>query len=172
MTKPEPGSLFLDHSAHFLENDFLARIERAVHALSEEQVWWRPNASSNSIANLMLHLSGNVRQWIISGVGGEPDSRQRDREFSAKGGMVKEAIAKELRSTVETAASVIRSIDTHTLAAHRHIQGNDVTVLEAVYHVVEHFSMHTGQILYIAKLLTDNDLRMYTFPGGAARKNW
>ncbi len=172
MTNPAMPDLFLLHSSRFLESDFLPRIERAVQSLSEEQLWWRPNASSNSIANLILHLSGNVRQWILSGVAGEPDTRERDKEFAARGGTGKAGILAELRSTVKAAAAAIRSLDPGTLSARRIIQGNDVTVLEAVYHVVEHFSMHTGQILYITKLLTDKDLRMYDFPGGAAQKNW
>lgn len=172
MTDHDPASLFLRYSAEYLERDFLPRIERAIASLSDSQFWWRPNHSSNSIANLLLHLSGNVRQWILSGIAGEPDRRKRQKEFDTRGGMTKEEISAQLRSTVIAAASVLRSLDSGALTARRHIQGNDVTVLEAVYHVVEHFSMHTGQIIYIAKQLADRDLEMYTFPGGAAHKNW
>jgi len=77
------GAAFLTQSREYLTEHYLPKILAAVDQLSDEDLWWRPNAVSNSVGNLMLHLSGNVRQWIVSGLGGAPDDRVRQLEFDA-----------------------------------------------------------------------------------------
>ena len=129
--------------------------------LTEEQIWARGNANENAIGNLVLHLSGNVRQWIVAGVGHMPDVRERDEEFAATGGVAVPELMARLRGAVEEAANTIRPLTSSQLAERLSIQKYDVTVLEAVYHVVEHFSMHTGQILFATKMLTGTDLGFY-----------
>ncbi|HEX5409680.1 MAG TPA: DinB family protein [Gemmatimonadaceae bacterium] len=152
------GQSFLDHSRQFLLRDFLPKIAACANKLSDDDIWWRPNDTSNSIGNLLLHLSGNVRQWIVSGVGGAPDARDRPREFAERTAIPGAELMAALTATVEEAEQVLANISPDALLEIRHIQGNDVTILEAVYHVVEHFSMHTGQITYITKLRTGQDL--------------
>lgn len=152
---------FNQQSIRYVHVILLPRIETCVEKLTDEDLWWRPNAQSNSIGNLLLHLSGNIRQWIISGVGQTEDNRQRDLEFSNRGPVPKEELLQRLRTTVEEAVEVIAGLDASTLLETRHIQIYDPTVLEAVLHVVEHFSHHTGQILYITKMLRGEDLRFY-----------
>ena len=140
----------------------LSRIEACLGKLTEEQVWARGSENENAIGNLVLHLAGNVRQWIVAGVGGAADTRQRDGEFSACGGSSIPELQERLRGTVGEAAAVIAAVAPERLAERVVIQKYDVSVLEAIYHVVEHFSMHTGQIIFATKLLTGSDLGFYS----------
>jgi uncharacterized damage-inducible protein DinB len=148
-------SLFLKFSADKL-TQFADRIETCVGKLSDDQIWARGHESSNAIGNLMLHLNGNVRQWIIGALGGTPVERDRDSEFAARGG-----ITPPLRETVQQAAQVISSLTTEQLTRTYEIQNYPVSGVEAVYHVVEHFAEHTGQIIFATKLLTGEDLGFY-----------
>jgi len=149
--------LFLDYSARKLRQ-LAARIEDCLGRLTDEQVWARGAESENAVGNLVLHLSGNVRQWIVSGVGGRQDIRQRDAEFAARGGQTVPGLAAHLRSVIDDAAAVVEAIPAERLSERLTVQSYNVTVLEAVYHVVEHFSGHTGQIIFATKLLTGEDL--------------
>ena len=152
--------LFLDCSVRRLAQSF-SRIEACLGKLTEEQVWARGGENENAIGNLVLHLSGNVRQWIVSGVGGAPDTRERDGEFSARGGSSVPELKERLRGIVAEAAAVIGAVAPERLAERVTIQRYELSVLEAVYHVVEHFSLHTGQIIFATKLLTGSDLGFY-----------
>jgi Protein of unknown function (DUF1572) len=144
---------------------YCGRIETCVDKLAPEQLWTRDSDNANAIGNLMLHLSGNVRQWILHGVGGEADHRQRDTEFAARGGLDPAELKLRLRSTVDAACAVIRAVPVELLTERRMIQKYDVTVIEAILHVVEHFSGHTAQIIFITKILTGEDLGFYAHLG-------
>jgi hypothetical protein len=152
---------FTAKSIALLTEDYLPHIQTATATLGDEGIWWRPNESSNSAANLMLHLRGNVTQWIIGGVGGRPYERHRDGEFAARAGGSQSNLFATLAATVGTACEIIASQTDVSLLEPRRIQGYDVTVLDAIYHVVEHFSMHTGQIIWLAKARTGTDLRLW-----------
>ncbi len=155
--EPVLAQTFLDYSVAKLRQ-YLGRIEVCLGKLDEGQIWTRGQENENSIGNLCLHLSGNVRQWILSGVGGEEDQRRRDAEFAASGGQSKTQIAERLRDTVIGACELIPSLTPARLQDHVTVQGYRLTVLEVVYHVVEHFSHHTGQILFATKALSGEDL--------------
>ena len=161
------AQLFLDYSVRKLRQ-LTARIEDCLGRLTEEQVWARGAESENAVGNLVLHLGGNLRQWIVSGVGGLPDTRQRDEEFAARSGQTPTGLAAGLRETVDRAAAVLEALPPERLTGHIRVQNYDLTVLEAVYHVVEHFSGHTGQIIYATKLLTGKDLGYYRHLNTAA----
>ncbi len=150
----------------------MPKIERCLERLTDEQIWWRPNEESNSIGNLVLHLCGNARQWIVSGVGGEADNRHRDAEFAQRAIVPRDHLLNLLRSTLGDVARVLRSLDPTTLLERRTIQDSDVDVLEAIFHVTEHFSMHTGQIIMLTKMLTSTDLRFYNFSADGPRESW
>jgi len=154
------GRVFLDFSARKLRQ-LASRIETCLAGLSEEQVWARGGENENAIGNLTLHLCGNVRQWIVAGVGGLPDIRERDAEFAARGGPNIAELSQRFRSTVAEAAAALEAVTPARLAEHVTIQGYEVTVLEAIYSVVEHFSMHAGQIIFATKMLTGADLGFY-----------
>jgi uncharacterized damage-inducible protein DinB len=137
------------------------RIQSCLEKLTDEQIWARGSENANAIGNLVLHLCGNVRQWIIAGVGGAPDNRQRDREFAARGGVPVPELVEKLRATVDEAAGVLDRVTAERLAEPLLIQGYHETGLAAIYHVVEHFSGHTGQIIFATKMLTGEDLGFY-----------
>jgi len=153
-------SEFLNFSADKLVQ-LSARIEACIDRLTAEQIWTRHSDHENAVGNLVLHLSGNLRQWVVSGAGQEPDIRRRDEEFAARGGMHATELKERLRSTVDAAVAVLRSLPASRLAEGVSIQGFDVTVLAAIYHAVEHFAMHTGQIIFATKLFTGSDLAFY-----------
>ncbi len=150
---------------HVLGQVYLPRIASCLAELSVSQIWWRPNEASNSIGNLVLHLTGNVRQWITSGLGGAPDVRERDIEFSQRGHLARRVLVSRLRSTVKQACYVLDRLSTDDLERVYGIQKHQVTGLEAVLHVAEHFSQHAGQIILLTKMLTGIDLKFTRLPG-------
>ena len=156
--------LFLRKSRALLTEDYLPKIERSLVPLDEHEIWWRPNPASNSIGNLMLHLAGNVTQWIVGGVGGRPHVRMRQQEFDERTPIPKADLLSRLSAVVAEADEIIGGLDETVLAEHRQIQRYDVSVLEAVYHVVEHFGMHTGQIIMISKARSARDLGLWQPP--------
>lgn len=163
---------FLDRSARYLEEDYFPRIRGALEAMDPDDLWWRPNQASNSVGNLLLHLAGNLRQWVVHGVGGAEDVRERQREFDAREGGTGPELLEQLGKVVREAAGTLEGIDPSLLGETRTIQGNEVTVMEAVYHAVEHFSMHTGQIIWVAKARAGRDLGFYRVEGGVAEARW
>jgi uncharacterized damage-inducible protein DinB len=152
--------IFLDYSVKKLRQ-LAARIGDCLGRLTDQQVWMRGGDRENAIGNLVLHLCGNVRQWIVSGIGGQPDSRDRDREFQAKDGAGARELAARLSAVIDEATAVLAHVTAERLAEPVTIQGYDVTVMDCVYHVVEHFSGHTGQIVFATKALTASDLGYY-----------
>jgi uncharacterized damage-inducible protein DinB len=145
-------------------------MEACVRALSPEQIWWRANPASNSVGNLALHLEGNVRQWIVSGLGGTPDRRQRDKEFSELGPIPRRTLRARLRKAVGEADRVMRKLNGVALARTYSIQGFRVTGLRAVFHVAEHFSHHAGQIVLLTKILRGKDLKFTQLPEKGKKK--
>ena len=152
---------FVRQSERFLVEEFLPKLKAAIALLSEDELWWRPNPQSNSVGNMVLHLNGNVRQWIVSGVGEAPDGRQRAQEFLEQGPVPAQELIEKLETTVAEAVDVLRKMDRTTLLAKREIQAYEVTLAQAIIHVVEHFSYHTGQIVYVAKMLKGVDTQFY-----------
>src|SRR5712691_11748644 len=152
------GQAFIARAQYHLGEDFLPKIERCLGLLDDQQIWWRANEQSNSIGNLLLHLSGNIRQWIVCGLGDATDSRDRDLEFAQRGEIPRAELFDKLKRTVDEAVATLARLDPDKLLEKHGIQGLEVSALEAVLHVVEHFSMHAGQIILITKLLTATDL--------------
>src|SRR5882762_7351971 len=155
----EIGQSFIAGARAYLTDDYLPKIERSLELLTEEQIWWRANPQSNSIGNLLLHLSGNVRQWIVCGLGGAPDERDRDSEFAERKVIPRDELLARLKQTLGEADNTLAKFDADKLLERHLIQGCDVTAMAAMFHVVEHFSMHAGQIILLTKLLTATDLR-------------
>jgi uncharacterized damage-inducible protein DinB len=153
-------SLFLQYSVDKLRQ-FTSRIEVCLGKLTEEQIWARGGEHENAAGNLVLHLTGNVRQWIVSSLGNDVSERDRDSEFAARQGPVAAVLAANLHETVERASSVISALDTERLTRMYEIQNYRVSGVEVVYHVVEHFGQHTGQIIFMTKMFTGGDLDFY-----------
>jgi uncharacterized damage-inducible protein DinB len=158
---------FLRCSAERLRQS-MSRIEACLAKLSEEQIWMRAGENSNAAGNLCLHLAGNVRQWILHGVGGVPDVRTRDAEFDARGGTTPAELSARLRSTVDEACAVIEALPEARVLDRQTTQNYECSVLEAIYHVVEHFSLHTGQIILLTKAYSGEDLGFYAHLRGSA----
>ncbi|HZL98963.1 MAG TPA: DinB family protein [Planctomycetota bacterium] len=135
-----------------LREVYLSRLEQALAGLTAADLWWRPHPDTTSIGNLLLHLDGNVRQWIVSGLGGAPDQRVRESEFAAHEGAEGSVLLAALSATVAEACAVIERLPRERWMQPVTIQDFEVTVLAAVLHIVEHFSWHCGQVTWIAKL--------------------
>jgi hypothetical protein len=152
---------FLTSAADKLAEN-MDRIETCLAELPSHALWARDSENENAVGNLLLHLEGNVRQWILSGVGAGPDERDRPSEFSARIGASGSALMAKLRGTVGEALTLIRSLPHRRLTEAVVIQGHDTTVLSAIFHVVEHFSGHTYQIILLTKRFTGKDLGFYS----------
>ena len=158
---PTPTNLFLTFSRDKLVHQYWPRLRECVESLNDEQIWWRPNPSSNSIGNLVLHLNGNVRQWLVDSFNKKEDHRDRPAEFAATGQISGKAILEALDLTITEASMVLDRLTEADLIAPYEIQGYDVHGLDAVYQVIEHFGLHYGQIGFITKMLKDQDLGFY-----------
>jgi uncharacterized damage-inducible protein DinB len=163
---------FIAEARRLLREEYLPKIERCLEKLTDQQVWWRPNAESNSIGNLLLHISGNARQWIVCGLGTATDQRQRQTEFDQREGIPLAELLGKLRATVSEIDAVLAGFEPSRLLDEYQIQGTSSTALAAIFHVTEHFSMHTGQIILLTKMLAGVDLVFYDFSSGKPVHTW
>lgn len=145
---------------HFFDWN-LERITRCLDQLTEEQFWQRPNDNSLSVGNQLLHLNGNIRQWILTGLGGAPDFRSRDEEFSAVGGPDKRILLAHLSATITAAKAVVNGLTEADITTERPVQAFTHDGMFILIHVTEHLSYHTGQIIFWTKALKDVDLNLY-----------
>ena len=163
---------FIKFSRGLLNEEYRIKLRKTVSALPERALWWRPNEQANSVGNLLLHLEGNVRQWIIGAVGGAPDVRNRAGEFGMREGSTRDDLLRHLETTLDEADAVLEGLQPAQLMERRRVQARDVSVLEAIYQVVQHFGYHLGQIVVIAKEQVPGAVRFYEDAGGAARPIW
>ncbi|MEP7343075.1 MAG: DUF1572 family protein [Acidobacteriota bacterium] len=159
-TSGDASLYFLDQARWYFASSYLPKIEHCLSRLTDEDIWWRANEASNSVGNLILHLSGNVQQWIVGGVGNQPYSRDRQHEFGERGGISREELLAQLKDTLAQADQVLAAVDPASLLERKEIQGCDVTVMEAVLRIVQHFALHTGQIMLLTKQRTAEDLKL------------
>lgn len=153
--------LFITEIKRRLIEEGKQRLTTCLNMLSTEEIWHRPNANSNSVGNLVLHLCGNVRQWLISGLGGAPDTRQRQLEFDEKGPIPTETLLHLLDNTLTEAESVLDCLTDEDLTRPLTIQGFNENGISVLVHVVEHFSYHVGQVTYYVKLIKDRQTNYY-----------
>ncbi len=151
---------FIAEARRYLSSSYLPKIERSLEALTDEDIWWRANSESNSIGNLLLHIDGSTRMWIISGVGGALDRRDRQQEFDERSVIPHAELLARLKATVAEVDAVLANVEAKALLERRQIREDNVTGLEAIFHAVEHFSMHAGQIIMLAKMRTGKDLKL------------
>lgn len=157
-------ALVSDQWEREVPDGYVPKMCDSIELLSDEEIWWRVNDASNSVGNLILHLCGNMRQWIISGLGGAEDIRRRDLEFSEKGPIPRAELIEKLRATVRDASNVIRRLTAKDLVREYSIQGYRVTGYEAAIHVTTHIAYHAGQIIYVAKMKRARDLGFTKLP--------
>jgi uncharacterized damage-inducible protein DinB len=143
----------------------LDKILACVGKLDDAQVWWRPHEGSNSVGNLLLHLTGNLSQWVLAGLGGRAFDRRRAEEFAARGSAAgKDEIVGRLADVVADCRKVLKELSASDLRAARTIQGDDTDGLGAIFHVVEHLGYHTGQIVLLAKELAGPRAEIEFYP--------
>jgi uncharacterized damage-inducible protein DinB len=150
---------FIADSRAFLTSDYLPKIERCLETLTDEDVWWRSGEGSNSIGNLVLHIEGSTRSWIVNVIGGAQTPRDRQQEFDERKQIPRAELQARLRRTLANADEVLARLDAGALLDHRQARGEEVTVLWALYHAVEHFAMHAGQIIMLAKMRTGGSIQ-------------
>lgn len=167
-----PGAEFLKRSRYYIATEYITKIRSAVGTLPEEEIWRRSNSDSNSIANLLAHLSGNIRQWIVEGVGGTPVYRDRALEFSRRDYAPAAELLMDLERAVAEVDAVLSRLDEAELSRECTIQGRRTTAFSAIFHVVEHFAMHTGQIVLLAKQSAPGSIRFYDDAHGNAVPLW
>jgi hypothetical protein len=151
------GALFLDYSGRKLEQ-MTTTLNTCLNRLNEEQIWQRQGAHENAVGNLILHLCGNTRQWIMFGVDRQPDVRVRDLEFSTTEGLSRDELIALFGATVGEARAILAALPVERLVDRTNPQNGEVAVLDAIYQVVGHVQMHVGQIILLTKQMTATDL--------------
>lgn len=169
---PDVSKLFTERSIFWLATEYPSKIEQCLEILPAKALWARTDEKSNSIGNLLIHVTGNVTEWIIGGVAQSSFNRNRPAEFAAREGKNAKELFAGLRAAVDEAAAVIEKLSASDLEARRFIQGRETTVLGAIYHVVEHFAMHTGQIVLLTKIHAPGAIRFYDDSGPVAKPLW
>jgi uncharacterized damage-inducible protein DinB len=154
------AQLFVSHSVRKLRL-MQHYLETCVAAVDSAALSHRPGPGQNSIANLIAHLCGNVRQWIGSTLGGMPDVRDRKAEFAEQADVSPDQLLALLRTTMDQAVPILSGLDSARLAQTVNTQDGALSVLEVVYQVVGHFQQHTGQVVFMVKQATGRDLQLY-----------
>jgi Protein of unknown function (DUF1572) len=163
MSNESVARLFVNESAELL-NQSMIKIRHCLDQLNSDGVAWRPFSGGNSIGNLILHICGNLRQWTLSGIGGEPELRDRDAEFRADGPFSPGQLLQLAESTSKAASALILGLNEKQLVERRMIQGFDVTVLQAIHHTTIHFAGHTHQIILLTRLQLGEKYRFQWSP--------
>jgi len=166
------AEIFLSRSRYWLTKEYPIKLRHCVNALPRGVVWARPNQGSNSVGNLLVHLTGNVTEWILGGVGGLEISRYRAGEFAQRDGADGTKLLNDLEGVLREADGILAGLTERDLSRALVIQERETTILSAVYHVVEHFAMHTGQIVFLTKMYAPNKIHFYDDAGGLARPIW
>jgi uncharacterized damage-inducible protein DinB len=161
MSERSPG---LTTEAQRLFNEYLGKIEQCVDVLSRDQIWWRPNPQSNSVGNILLHLCGNLSQWVLAGLGDVPFERHRREEFAAAHGEHGAALLARLRETVSACRTVARDLSDEKLNRVFVIQGITRDGFGVLLHAVEHMAYHTGQIVYVTKQVVGERTEIEFYP--------
>jgi uncharacterized damage-inducible protein DinB len=169
MSTPE---IFLSRSRYWLTKEYPIKLRHCLNALPRAAVWARPNQESNSVGNLLAHLTGNVSEWILGGVGGRTVKRYRAGEFAQRDGADASKLMDDLEAVLREADVILAGLTEKDLERSVIIQQRETNVLGAIYHVVEHFAMHTGQIVFLTKLYAPGKIHFYEDAGGAARPTW
>ena len=166
------AEIFVARSRYWLTKEYPIKLRHCLNALPRGAVWARPNQESNSVGNLLIHLTGNVTEWILGGVGGRSYKRYRAGEFAQRDGADASKLMDDLEAVLREADRVLAGLTDKDLERSVVIQERDTNVLGAIYHVVEHFAMHTGQIVFLTKLYAPGRIQFYEEAGGVARPTW
>lgn len=153
--------LLIDQVRIRIFNESIPRIKQCLNSLTESEIWYRPNSHSNSVGNLVLHLCGNARQWIVAGLGQQVDTRDRDYEFNERGPLPTPKLMALLDQTQTEVEQVLSQLSETDLVQEYPVQVFRESGVSILVHVIEHFSYHTGQITYFVKAHKDLDTGYY-----------
>lgn len=153
--------LLISETNRRLLQESFPRLKKCLNELSEKEIWYRPNNNSNSVGNLVLHLCGNARQWIIAGLGKEKDTRQRQSEFEQRAIIPTEKLLEMLDVLEKDLKVILNNISEKDLMKTHSVQTFQETGVAILVHVVEHFSYHVGQVTYFVKWRKDMDTGYY-----------
>ncbi len=167
-----PAAAFVARSRELLRHTYLPKVRAALAVLDDADVWWRPAEGSNAIGTLLVHMAGNMRQYIATGIGGAPLVRDRDAEFATVGGLSRDAVLALFTDAVRDCDAVLAALDPATLGTRVEIQGHAMTRLEAIYQVVEHVAGHVGQVIQLAKWRAPGTIRFYEASTHGVRRLW
>lgn len=157
------AQLFVEDCVELIHQSNI-KLQNCLQQLSTEQIWWRSHPSTNSVGNLILHICGNLRQWTLAGLAGQPDSRDRDHEFSSEHSMTADQLLEHLQKESDACLAVLPSFGPLELVAEYTIQGFLVNGLQAVNHTVTHFVGHTHQVVYMTRLQLGDDYQFAWSP--------
>lgn len=155
------GRALLTETERRLFDESMPRLRRCLQELSVDEIWHRPNEQTPSVGNLVLHLAGNVNQWIVATLGGAPDVRNRPLEFAERGPLPTSELLGRLEAVMADARKALRAFDPGRLLEKRAVQCFEETGVSILVHVAEHFSYHVGQITYVVKSRKNIDLNYY-----------
>jgi uncharacterized damage-inducible protein DinB len=158
---PTVHQLLIDQVRIRIFKENIPRIKQCLNSLSESEIWYRPNSNSNSVGNLVLHLCGNARQWIVAGLGGQADTRDRDTEFNEQGALPTTELMALLDQTQAEIELILSELNDTDLTQEYPVQVFRESGVSILVHVIEHFSYHTGQITYFVKAQKDLDTGYY-----------
>jgi len=156
----ELAGMFVATSRQELIGQYWPQMRECVRLLSEDELWWRPNEASNSVGNLLMHLNGNLQQKIVAEFNGLEDHRDRPREFNSRGGATAGELLEKLGATMDEVGRVLDRLTPEDLAGAHDLNGKAMTGLGLIYHLVAHFVLHYGQIVYITKQLQGRELEL------------
>lgn len=168
----DAGAALLSKCRELLRHTYLPKVRLACAPLADADVWWSPAEGSNSIGVLLVHMAGNARQYIASGVGGAPMTRDRDAEFATDGGMTRDEVVAHFAAAIRDCDAVLATLPPTVLGDRRTIQGSTMTVLDAVVQVTEHVAGHVGQVIQLAKWRAPGTIRFYDASTHGVRRLW
>jgi len=137
---------------------FPAQVRECLAQLDDEQIWWRPNESSNSVGNLVIHLSGSLNHYLNRGIGGFEYDRDRAAEFAERRHIPKDELRAIFDDMVTKAEQTFDALTVERLGEPSPEPKMYTLVVEDVLSVMSHIANHTGQILWITKMLKDGAL--------------
>jgi len=152
---------FITEIKRRLFEESMFRLKKCLAELTEAQIWYRPNKASNSVGNLVLHLHGNVRQWVVAGLGKNKDVRERQQEFDEQGPVPTPQLLADMEQLMIEVNTILDNTTSTDLLKVRNVQGYQESGLSILVHITEHFSYHVGQMTYIVKMLKDKDMGYY-----------
>lgn len=152
---------FIDNILRYLIEENFPRVLKCLDMLTEEQIWYRPGPESNSVGNMVLHLAGNLTQWVMDGIGGIIFKRSRQAEFDASRTKTKTELIELVNRLKNELTPIIQNISTAELLRVRPVQVFEENGMSILVHVTEHFSYHTGQIAFVTKWITGQQTNFY-----------